>query len=827
MTSPTRLVAGLLAFAVALGCAQGAAQPNAHALEARTSSQQAFLDKVRVAAQDGQRTYGVPASVSIAQAILASDWGRSKAVELGINYFGTRCGASLTAPGFASLADAQVGKPYVLGAETTPYQTDPPKFDCSELVEWVYARSGNKITDLAASQYQVTKPVTDAPKAGDLVFLRNNPARFNGIGHVAMLTKKLSNGDWRIIEARGRDYGVVRSTLSYWKQRSYYAGLRRYSSLKLAGVAGIVNSLTTYQFQAGCFTLTTTTGATVKYRSYRSTAAAFADRAATIAVQPEYKAARAATGSIGAFVDAIAAVERPGSAAAYAKQLKDLIARQGLTGYDVVPLTVVLKAGAVGAKVTALQYLLRAAGRTVSITDRFDTQTVAAVKAQQKAKGYTVDGEAGPKTLRSLLVTLKSGATGSRVSALSALLTLAGQKASGSSFDAGMLAAVKAFQASAGLPPSGTADGNTWSRLLMLLEPSPVPAITGTSKVGETLTAVAGSWGPGTVGLGYRWYRNGAAIDGATAATYAVAPADAEQVLTVRVTGSRAGWTSVTRTSLPTAAITRAALTATPTPTITGTAAVGKTLTAVPGGWAPAPVTLAYQWRRDGKAIAGATGVGYPVAADDLGTRLSVTVTGSKPGHTTIAKTSAVTAAVAKGTLTATPKPTITGTAKVGLELTAVPGTWAPDGVALRYQWRRNGTAITGATAASYRLVAADLAATITVTVTGSKAGYTTVGTTSVKTAAVAKGTLTSTPTPTITGTRAVGRTLTAKPGTWAPSGVTLRYQWFRGTIAITNATKATYTVTTRDKGTKLTVRVRGSKAGYVTVYRRASTTIA
>ena len=69
------------------------------------------------------------------------------------------------------------------------------------------------------------------------------------------------------------------------------------------------------------------------------------------------------------------------------------------------------------------------------------------------------------------------------------------------------------------------------------------------------------------------------------------------------------------------------------------------------------------------------------------------------------------------------------------------------------------------------------------------------------------------------------------KPAGWSlegdASGVTLRYQWFRGTTAITGATKATYTVTTRDKGTKLTVRVRGSKAGYVTVYRRASTTIA
>lgn len=36
-------------------------------------------------------------------------------------------------------------------------------------------------------------------------------------------------------------------------------------------------------------------------------------------------------------------------------------------------------------------------------------------------------------------------------------------------------------------------------------------------------------------------------------------------------------------------------------------------------------------------------------------------------------------------------------------------------------------------------------------------------------------------PTPKISGTVRVGKTLTAKVGTWKPSGVSLKYQWYRG----------------------------------------------
>lgn len=84
-----------------------------------------------------------------------------------------------------------------------------------------------------------------------------------------------------------------------------------------------------------------------------------------------------------------------------------------------------------------------------------------------------------------------------------------------------------------------------------------------------------------------------------------------------------------------------------PVPTITGTAKVGSALASVPGTWGPAPVTLAYQWKANGTAIVGATAATYKPVAAYAGKTLTVTVTGTKTGYTTTAKTSAATASVA------------------------------------------------------------------------------------------------------------------------------------------------------------------------------------
>ncbi len=75
--------------------------------------------------------------------------------------------------------------------------------------------------------------------------------------------------------------------------------------------------------------------------------------------------------------------------------------------------------------------------------------------------------------------------------------------------------------------------------------------------------------------------------------------------------------------------------------------------------------------------------------------------------------------------------PKITGEAKVGSTLSVEAGSWEPNDVTLVYQWKRNGAAIAGATDSSYKLVTADAGKSIVVTVTGSKAGFAPVSTSS------------------------------------------------------------------------------------------------
>jgi surface antigen len=358
------------------------------------------------------------------------------------------------------------------------------------------------------------------------------------------------------------------------------------------------------------------------------------------------------------------------------------------------------------------------------------------------------------------------------------------------------------------------------------LTAAPAPAISGTAKAGSLLTSVPGIWGPSPVGLSYQWKRGGAAITGARAATYKLTNADAGTTVTVAVTGTKVGYVTTTRTSKPTTLVTGGVLTA-PTPTISGLKVVGQKLAAAPGVWGPAPVTIRYQWKRGGLSIVGATTASYTLTPADLNRVISVTVTGSKTGFTTQARTSAATAAVANPKpLTAAPVPAISGSARAGSVLTALPGAWGPSPVTLSYQWKRGGALITGARAATYKLTNADAGTTVTVAVTGTKTGYVTTTRTSKLTTLVTGGVLTA-PTPSISGTAKAGRPLTAAAGTWGPAPVTLQYAWKQDGVTITGAASSSYTPTSSDVGKTITVTVTGTKGGYTTVSKASSPTAA
>ena len=317
-----------------------------------------------------------------------------------------------------------------------------------------------------------------------------------------------------------------------------------------------------------------------------------------------------------------------------------------------------------------------------------------------------------------------------------------------------------------------------------ILTATPTPTISGTLKVGNVLTATPGSWGPAPVDLKYAWFRSGTSDPVGLGATYTLAPDDLGKTMTVQVTGSKTGYASISQTSAPTATVAAGDLTSV-VPTITGgPATVGNTLTANAGTWGPAPVQLTYSWFRQGVTGAVGTGQTYTPVADDLGKTLTVRVTGSKSAYTTSSRTSVPTAVTAAGTLTA-PTPTVSGSPTFGVRLSANPGDWGPSPVALSYQWSRGGTPVAGATDQTYLLGLDDLNQQLTVAVTGTKAGYTGVSRASAATSAVAKATLPVPALPTISGTPAVGQSLTATSTGWGSGSVDKDYQWLRDGVVI------------------------------------------
>ena len=201
------------------------------------------------------------------------------------------------------------------------------------------------------------------------------------------------------------------------------------------------------------------------------------------------------------------------------------------------------------------------------------------------------------------------------------------------------------------------------------------PTITGTARVGETLTADASDIedpdGMDDATFTFRWAAGGNDIAGATAASHTLTADEEGLAITVRVSFTDDAGNPEALTSAATEAVAAPPpLTAPPvqvtsgasdepaanspatgSPTITGTARVGDTLTADasdiedPDGMDDAAFT--FRWASGGNDIAGATAASYTLTADEEGLAITVRVSFTDDAGNPEALTSAATEAVA------------------------------------------------------------------------------------------------------------------------------------------------------------------------------------
>jgi hypothetical protein len=321
-------------------------------------------------------------------------------------------------------------------------------------------------------------------------------------------------------------------------------------------------------------------------------------------------------------------------------------------------------------------------------------------------------------------------------------------------------------------------------------------SLTVTAGQSATFSVVA----TGSGSITYQWKKSGAAISGATAASYttpATTSSETGTQFTVVVTDSNGSMTSNPATLTVTAADVAPSITSQPV-NITVTAGQTASFSVTATGTAP----LTYQWKKNGTAIGGATSASYTTpatVASDTASKFTVTVTNSVSTATSNA-----------ATLTVNVPPSITtqpASKTVNVGQTATFSVGATGTGTLTYQWKKNSAVISGATTASYTTpatVASDNGASFTVTVTGTSGNVT-------SNAATLTVSVPNTPpsisTQPASKTVIAGQTATFTVTTAGTAPIT--YQWSKGTTAISGATSASYTTpatTTADNGAQFTV---------------------
>lgn len=354
------------------------------------------------------------------------------------------------------------------------------------------------------------------------------------------------------------------------------------------------------------------------------------------------------------------------------------------------------------------------------------------------------------------------------------------------------------------------------------------PALSGRAMAGYALTATNGVWDPAQVSVSYQWLRDGQTIPGATSKQYTLRGADVGRRISVAVSASSPGWASKTATSNTTGKVADTKVLNKGAPAVSGSKHKGQMLTATEGSWSPSPSKVTFQWFRGGDMIPGATGRTYRSTGEDVGQKLTVRATAHAPGHDSSAKHSAAFGNIVHGALENKGLPSVSGKNEVFSTLTANEGSWSQTPGSYAYQWYRNGVAIPGKTAKTYKATQIDKGKQISVRVTARKANWSSASATSNKTGALDGAKLKNSSKPSVSGTMKPGYRIWADPGAWDPKNVAIKYQWYADGAKVPGATDLTFNLFQEYVGKKLSVEITASMYGYEpkTVRSDASATV-
>lgn len=363
-----------------------------------------------------------------------------------------------------------------------------------------------------------------------------------------------------------------------------------------------------------------------------------------------------------------------------------------------------------------------------------------------------------------------------------------------------------------------------------------VPALTGTLRVGGTLSVSTGTWlnleSDSTAT--YQWQSSADAvlwnnISGATSSSYVLQLAQAGLYIRAQVFQTKSGFTAVLANSIATAIVPVLNLTNTVAPAVTGAWTVGTSVSGSNGTWSTSG-TYTYQWQSSSDNstwadIASATSSSYTLTSSEASKYVRVQVINTSSAGAGIAYS------VARSKVGApynTALPAVTGTIKVGSTQTVTTGTWSNTPTAYSYQWQKSADGISwvnlsGATTSTY-VPTFDVAnLQIRVSVGAGNAVET-----ATVTSAVISGFLPpqATAIPAITGTTTAGQTLTSSSGTWPGTSDSYVYQWQRSSdngvtwANISGATASTYVLVAADAGYQIRSQVSltvnaGSSSAY------------